>query len=179
MENEVQAPAEEQVTVENVKQMLDIPSTASDLEVITVLVNLIAALQEKYESLLADAVELEDAVANRDLQDFSDFIDQDAVPFWKNQLLRNRSEALSALQAIRNRSQAPAPAAPKVIPLRNRTVEPRTTAQIVEPAVALPSENPEIKQAAVIRNRAHQICRDEKLNFGEAFARAEKELSNP
>ena len=42
-------PAQNGIDIAQIKTMVDLPETASDVELITVLVNLIANLQEKYE----------------------------------------------------------------------------------------------------------------------------------
>jgi len=177
----VPAPVEEQqVDLAQIKTMLDLPATASDIELITVLVNLVATLQEKYESLLTDAVAMEDNLTNRDLQDFADVIDEHTAPFWREQVLQNRNVALEALQALRNRLTAPEPApepepAPRVIPLRNRLAAIERTVSTV--AEERPVELQQEGSAYRIRNRAHEIAKSEKVPFIIAFARAEKEIN--
>ena len=87
-------PAQNGIDIAQIKTMVDLPETASDVELITVLVNLIANLQEKYEGVLQDAVSMEDSLTNRELMDFADVIDEANAPFWKEQILRNRKGAL-------------------------------------------------------------------------------------
>jgi hypothetical protein len=158
MENEIQtAPAAtEEIDLAQIKTMLDLPETASDLELITVLVNLVATLQEKYEGLLADAVALEDDLTNRDLAEFSDVVDEFTKPFWKEQILQNRSTALKALVAFRNRLAA-----------IDRTVE----------TVSTGVTHKDASSAVRIRNRAHDIAKADGVPFLIAFARAEKEIT--
>lgn len=176
------APAEQTVNLEQIKTMVDLPATASDVELITVLVNIIANLQEKYEGLLADAVEMEDRVTNRDLADFADVIDETTLPFWKEQMLTNRAAAVEALTSIREKAAQPKPPAatpeaePVRIPLRNRL------APIVRPTFERVSAEPAASErvntvAAQIRNRAHEIQKSEKVPFIVAFARAEKQFN--
>ena len=175
------APAEQTVDLEQIKTMVDLPATASDVELITVLVNIIASLQEKYERLLADAVEMEDRVTNRDLADFADVIDEKSLPFWKEQMLTNRAAAVEALTSIREKAAQPKPPAareaePVRIPLRNRL------APIVRPTFERVSAEPAASErvntvAAQIRNRAHEIQKSEKVPFIVAFARAEKQFN--
>lgn len=175
------APApSEQIDVEQVKSMLDLPATASDIELITVLVNLVANLQEKYEGLLADAVAMEDSVVNRDLADYGDVIDEPVKPFWKEQMIQNRTAALQALDAIRARIIPPTPAPEpvpdtRVIPLRNRlaAIE-RTVPAVAEPPVVTLERD---FTAFKIRNRAHEIVKSENIPFILAFARAEGEFT--
>ena len=180
---ELNAPKADAVPVQNgidiaqIKTMVDLPETASDVELITVLVNLIANLQEKYEGVLQDAVSMEDALTNREIADYADVIDEASVPFWKEQILQNRRGALDALAALRAKVKTePAPAeAPRMIPLRNRlaAIE-RTVSTVSEPAAPVRASQ---SIATAIRNRAHEIAKAERIPFMTAFARAETELT--
>lgn len=172
------APAEQTVDLEQIKTMVDLPATASDVELITVLVNIIASLQEKYEGVLQDAVEMEDRLTNRDLADFADVIDETTLPFWKEQMLVNRAATVEALTSLRSKvAQPKPPEAEQVrIPLRNRL------APIVRPTFERVSAEPAASErvntvAAQIRNRAHEIQKSEKVPFIVAFARAEKQFN--
>ena len=166
------APA---LNVQQIKTMLNLPETATDIELITALVEPGAGLQAKYEALLSDAVQLEDKLANRDMADFQDLITPETQEFWRNQFLTNRDGTLAVLGQIRSTKAAvPAvePQQPVRVPLRNRLADqPRTVAEVVEPAA------PAAAIAFKIRNRAAEICKAERVNFAQAFARAEKELS--
>lgn len=174
---EVAAPEETRVDIAQIKTMVNLPETASDVELITVLVNLIANLQEKYEGVLQDAVAMEDAMTNRVVQDFADVIDEAHVPFWKEQILQNRTAALDALAALRERVKTDAAPAepPRTIPLRNRlaAIE-RTVASVANPAE---SSKAVLSAASAIRNRAHEIAKTQNIPFITAFARAEKEIT--
>ena len=176
------APAPEQLDVAQIKTMLNLPVTATDVELITALVQLIAQLQQKYDALLADAVELEDKVANRDLQDFDDLITPETSDFWKAQLLRNRDESINILLGLRQARGAQPPVAapapepepePQPKPLfRNRLINPvRTMSEIAEETPAASTT-----RAVKIRNRAQEIRTTEKIPYALAFARAEKEM---
>ena len=176
--SEVPAPTPApKVDVQQIKTMLNLPDTATDIELINALVELIAGLQQKYEALLADAVQLEDKLTNRDLAEFKDLISPDTEDFWRNQFLTNREGTLAVLGQIRGSKppSPPAAEAPKPvarIPLRNRLADqPRTVAEVVEPAAATAS------LAVKIRNRAVELGKAERLPFAQAFARAEKELT--
>jgi hypothetical protein len=163
--------------VQQIKTMLNLPDTATDIELITALVELVAGLQQKYEALLTDAVQLEDKLTNRDMADFPDIITAESQEFWRNQFLTNREGTLAVLGQIRDSKPATPPAAeaPKPaarIPLRNRLADqPRSVAEIAEPAASTATI------AFKIRNRAAELCKVERLNFAQAFARAEKELT--
>lgn len=177
MESENKAGSEqvEKVDLAQVKSMLDLPATATDIELITVLVNLVANLQEKYEGLLADAVEMEDKLTNRDLADFSDVIDEASAPFWKEQMLQNRTVALEALNALRNRIAPPAEPAPetRTIPLRNRLAAIERTVDTLATGVT----QQDASVAVRIRNRAHEIAKADGVPFLIAFSRAEREIT--
>lgn len=176
MESENKAGTEQvdKVDLAQVKSMLDLPATATDIELITVLVNLVANLQEKYEGLLADAVEMEDKLTNRDLADFSDVIDEASAPFWKEQVLQNRTVALEALAALRNRLTVPATEVDtRTIPLRNRLAAIDRTVDTLGTGVVTQDASVAVR----IRNRAHEIAKADGVPFLIAFSRAEKEFS--
>jgi len=165
------------VDLAQVKSMLDLPATATDIELITVLVNLVANLQEKYEGLLADAVEMEDKLTNRDLADFSDVIDEASAPFWKEQMLTNRSVALEALTALRTRLAALPPketmTETRMIPLRNRLAAIDRTVDTLGTGVVTQDASVAVR----IRNRAHEIAKADGVPFLIAFSRAEREIT--
>lgn len=158
-----------------IKSMLNLPETASDLELITALVELIAELRQKYEALLSDAVALEDKVANRDLEDFKDVILPASSDFWRGQLLANRDQALAVLAGIREGRAVITPPAPppRREPLRNRLLDaPKSVTELSEGVN--PADN---VRAVAIRNRAHELRKTENLPWSDAFARAEKEYT--
>ena len=175
-----QVADESQPDLAKVKATLNLPETTSDVELITVLVNLIAALEQKYEALLGDAVKMEDTMTNRDLETFADVISNEAIPFWRGQILANRDATIAVLNDIRAAHTRPAaaPVAPKSQPsptrepLRNRVVEAQRSINALvgagrnEPAVAVK-----------IRNRAAELTRSTKMPFAQAFAQAEKEIT--
>jgi hypothetical protein len=182
MDPTTEKPAEKAFDVAEVKSLLNLPETSSDIELIQALVELIAGLQAKYDAVLADAVALEDTVKNRDISDNSDIITEGTKAFWEHQLLTNRDNTLQALSEIRNSHQTapvavdPAAATPvpaKVaerIPLRNREpAAPRTSAEIISP------ESDE-SRAVKILNRANALIKDEGIGFTQAFRKAESEF---
>lgn len=171
---ETSAPAPEQVDMAQLKQMLNLPDTAGDTDVITALVQLIAQLQQKYDALLGDAIALEDNVANRDLADFEDLITPETREFWKEQLLRNREASLgvlAGLRKVREEAAKPSPATEPKPLFRNRLVTTRTVAELAEEQPAASTT-----RAVKIRNRAQEIRSTEKIPYALAFARAEKEI---
>ncbi len=166
------APA---LDVAQIKSRLNLPETATDLEVITALAELVSIMQQKYDALLSDAVTLQDNVANRDLADFKDVITPETQEFWQTSLLANRDEAIRILTSIRKDNSATPPAAPQPVrvPLANRlAAAPKPMSEL-----AGGSTTADDKRAVAIRNRAHDIARLEKRPWSEAFTRAEKEIS--
>ena len=163
--------------LQQIKSMLNLPDTATDIELITALVNLIAGLPQKYDALLTDAVALEDKLTNRDLADFKDLVTPESEPFWRNQFLTNREGTIAVLEHIRASVPASAPAEPPQpsaprVPLRNRLADqPRSMGELAT------APAPAASLAFKIRNRAAELCKAERLNFAQAFARAEKELT--
>ena len=101
-EEKNETPAPEKVDGAELRQMLELPESAADADVISKLVQLIAALQQKYEALLSDAVEKEESYANRELDHFQDVITPESKAFWKEALLRNRDAAVTILAGLRD-----------------------------------------------------------------------------
>jgi hypothetical protein len=167
------------IDVAQIKTMLNLPETATDIELITSLVELIANLQQKYDALLSDAVTLEDKLANRDLEFFDKVVPAETKEFWREQLLANREGAVKVLEGMKAApppALAPAkpaePAQPPRVPLRNRLVDqPKSIADLSGDPPPI-----EAKRATAIRNRAHELRKSEQVPWGEAFARAEKEI---
>ena len=172
--------APEKIDIAQVKTMLKLPETADDVEVVETLLGLIGGLQQKYDALLADAVEMEDKIANRDILDFQDLIPPETQEFWKAQLLRNREGALNVLAVIRNAfASRRAPVQPLALPepearplFRNRLLNPvRTMTELAEETPAVTTT-----RAVKIRNRAQETRSKESIPYALAFARAEKEI---
>ncbi len=174
-------PAASPLDVGQLKTMLNLPETATDVEIITALVQFIGQLQQKYDALLSDAVQYENKVANSDVTTYTDVISPGSQEFWKEQLLKNRDGALSVLHDLRKvREQTQAAAQPQDPPpdpqprglFRNRIVAPvRTMADLAGDQPPADSA-----RAVKIRNRAQEIRSQEKVPYALAFARAEKEI---
>lgn len=161
------------ITPEKLKSMLNLPETATDVELIQVLAGVIANLQQKYDALLADSMALEDKVANRDIEDFGDIVTNDTADFWREQLLANREGTLAILTGMREKMK-PAPAGEKQSePLKNRLQDaPNRTLSDIAGQKPTSSE-----RAVAIRNRAAAIRKESpKTTWSDAFERAEKEI---
>jgi phage I-like protein len=148
--------------------------------VVTELQNSLTALQTKHDGLVANLKTVEGEIVNRHLADFEGVISEGAKPFWTEQLIQNRTGALAALGDLREMAgkaviaQEPSKELPKDSgrkPLHNRaTVRPIPPSQGDQTGAAGDSK------AVKIRNRAHEIAKAEKIPFGVAFRRAEKEV---
>ncbi len=171
------APA---LNVQELKSRLNLPETASDLDLITALIAVIGELQQKYDALLSDAVSLEGKVANRDLDEFATVITNDTREFWKEQLITNRDATLKTLEGLRGMVKQPAaPAAPPAlpppaVPLRNRL---QNTVRSIANLAGAPAPA-SVAEAVKIRNRATEIAHAERIPFSAAFRRAEQETAN-
>jgi len=131
-------------------------------------------LRAANQKLTAQCVVLEDALRNRDLADFADVLTDETRPFWTEQFVANRTNAIAVLTAMRGKLAAAAVAAPggssEPRPLHNRA-----TARVDPPAFV----GGTVKDGAIparIRNRAHEISKVEGVPFTEAFRRAEREI---
>jgi hypothetical protein len=137
----------------------------------------IASLQEalaleraKNEVLLEQCLKTEDALADKDVEGFSDVIPNDDRAFWRGQLLENRQAAVGILNRMRERTKpadarTAAPAQPQ--PLHNRAA--------AKPAVAEKGGAGGVDRAAKLRNRAQEIARRDGCSFTAAFRLAEQE----
>ena len=136
----------------------------------------------KNEVLLGQVIQAEDALADRDAEEFADVIPNEDRGFWRGQFLENREAAVGLLNRMRARltpaartEAAPAalavPPAAGPRPLHNRAE--------AKPAVAEKglggAPGPTVERAAYVRNRADQIAKAEKRSYVDAFRRAERE----
>jgi hypothetical protein len=167
--------------VTQVKSLLKLPETATDVEIIQSLVELIAGLQQKYDAVLADAVALEDTVKNRDIEDFKDIITPASKEYWEGQLLSNREAAIATLTELRN--SRPAPVATLDPKKEEKKPEPRTPLANREPAAPrsiqqiLTGGSADEARSQRILNRAHEIEAEQGIGFQPAFEKAEKEIT--
>ena len=140
---------------------------------VTELQNSLTALQGKYDGLIVNLKAVEGELVNRHMADFEGVISEVAKPFWAEQLVSNRAGALAALGDLRELAEkeevTPAPGKETTRkPLHNRT-----TARPVTPGTGNADGD---SKAVKIRNRAHEIAGAEKIPFGVAFRRAEREV---
>jgi phage I-like protein len=145
---------------------------------VTDLQNSLSALQGKYDGLMTNLKAVEGELVNRHLADFEGVISEGAKPFWAEQLVLNRTGALAALGDLKA-SRQEAEGSGQGANGNGQTRKPlhnRATVRVVVPA-GDGSGTPDAESKAVkIRNRAHEIAGAEKIPFGVAFRRAEREV---
>lgn len=154
--------------------------TAADIEQLT---NSLRFEKAKNEVLLGEVIALEDEVVNRCMADFDAVVSDETREFWRGQLLTNREMATTALTELAQAKRGLAgDGASTRRPLHNRSLA-RPVAPVAVggggasggAAVAVSEAD---DRAAKIRNRAHEICRAERLPFSAAFSRAEREIAS-
>jgi hypothetical protein len=150
------------------------------LTAVAELQNSLSVLQTKHDSLVASLKTVEGELVNRHMADFEGVISEGAKSFWTEQLIQNRTGALAALGDLREMAgKATATSDPaKDIskdggrkPLHNRA-----TARPIPPSQGDQTGAAGDSKAVKIRNRAHEIAKAEKIPFGVAFRRAEREV---
>jgi hypothetical protein len=157
--------------------------TATDIEQLT---NSLRFEKAKNEVLLGEVIALEDEVVNRCMADFDAVVSDETREFWRGQLLTNREMATTALTELARAKQglaAGGDGAGTRRPLHNRSLA-RPVAPVAVggggagggAAAAAVSEADD--RAAKIRNRAHEICRADRVPFSAAFSRAEREIAS-
>jgi len=133
------------------------------------LANALRFEQEKNKVLLDEVISLEDALVNRQMEEFDAVISDDTREFWREQLLSNREKAETALRELAQAKSVDAGDGSRRRPLHNRQ-----TARPARPGDREAGGAAEGK-AVKIRNRAHELCKTEGIPFSTAFRRAEKE----
>ena len=157
--------------------------------------------QAKVSVLVNEVIGLEDEIVNRMLGDFGNVVNAESREYWRGQLLENRTEAAKALASMaglvgggspvgsgrvaggrsgahevgtRERvKEAMGPGGSGRKPLHNRALArpvPRTVTGDAAQGAA------DAKRAGMVRNRAQEIARNERIPFSMAFRRAEREI---
>jgi hypothetical protein len=146
---------------------------------VTDLQNSLTALQGKHDALVTNLKAVEGDLVNRHLADFEGVISEAAKPFWTEQLMQNRAGTLAVLGDLRELAgkeeptSAPSPSTSSG--QARRPLHNRATARPVPPQGGQTGADGDSK-AVKIRNRAHEIVSAEKIPFGVAFRRAEREI---
>ena len=149
---------------------------------VTELQNSLSALQGKHDVLIVNLKAVEGELVNRHLADFEGIVTEKTKGFWTEQLVANRQGTLTALAELATlrdtasgKQHETGAESTTRKPLHNRA-----TARPVPPdqGNASPSTGSGSAdgRAVKIRNRAHEICAAEKIPFGVAFRRAEREV---
>jgi hypothetical protein len=137
--------------------------------------------QAKVKLLVNEVIGLEDEIVNRMLSDFGNVVNADSREYWRGQLLENRAEASKALASMAGLAGGGKPAGGGTSatgsvrqPLHNRALSrpaPRSATGEAAQGAA------DAKTAGLVRNRAQEIARTERIPFTVAFRRAEREVS--
>jgi hypothetical protein len=136
--------------------------------------------QAKVTVLVNEVIGLEDEIVNRMLGDFGNVVNADSREYWRGQLLENRAEAAKALETMVQMVGGGKPVGGEPLaggsvrkPLHNRALArpvPRTVTGDAAQGAA------DAKMAGMVRNRAQEIARNERIPFSMAFRRAEREV---
>ncbi len=146
------------------------------LTAVTELQNSMGVLQTKYDALVTNLKTVEGELVNRHLAEFEGVVTDKTKGFWTEQLIQNRAGALAALGDLRELAgkEEPAPEQTKEVGTR-KPLHNRATARPIPHGPGGAGTEGESK-AVKIRNKAHEIVKTEKIPFGVAFRRAEREI---
>jgi hypothetical protein len=166
--------ATEDVVLEKMKGLPGLTSVAE-------LQNSLSVLQTKHDVLATNLKSVEGELVNRHMADFEGVISEGAKPFWTEQLIQNRTGALAALGDLREMAGkaviTPEPSKDLTKDGGRKPLHNRATARPIPPAQGGDQTGAAGDSKAVkIRNRAHEISKAEKIPFGVAFRRAEREV---
>lgn len=163
------APA---VNPAEIKTLLNLPDTASDLDIIQTMAAMIANLQERYDALQSDYTAIRGQDVQNRMEQFADVITPATEDYWREQLIANRDDATAALadlQAVmKNRAPEAAPVANAICEKCEKCGEPMDPAspevcnkcgtkkgamKNEAPAPAAPAPAPAAQPAEPLRNR--------------------------
>jgi hypothetical protein len=145
---------------------------------VTELQNSMTALQGKHDALATNLKAVEGELVNRHLADFEGVISDSAKPFWTEQLIQNRAGTLAVLGDLRELAgkEEAAPIKAEGKETTRKPLHNRATARPVPLGQGGQNGADGDSKAVKIRNRAHEIVAAEKIPFGVAFRRAEREI---
>jgi hypothetical protein len=143
---------------------------------VTDLQNSLTALQGKYDGLIVNLKAVEGELVNRHMADFEGVISEVAKPFWAEQLVSNRAGALAALGDLRELAEKEEVTSAPGKETTRKPLHNRATARPAPPSQGDKTGADGDSKAVKIRNRAHEIAGAEKIPFGVAFRRAEREV---
>ena len=143
---------------------------------VTELQNSLTALQGKHDALVTNLKAVEGELVNRHLADFEGVISETTKPFWTEQLIQNRAGTIAVLgDLVRLNDEGKSMNDErKETPQTRKPLHNRATARSVPPQGGQTGDGD--SKAVRIRNRAHEIVSAEKIPFGVAFRRAEREI---
>ena len=154
------------------------------LTAVAELQNSLTAARTELDALKGTLKGVEGELVNRHLEEFAGVVTEKTKEFWTSQLMTNRQTAFAALEDLARVRDEGGNLKPESEgdgkdkagqsgmrkPLHNRA-----TARPVIPGQGAGGADGDSK-AVKIRNRAHELVAAEKIPFGVAFRRAEKEV---
>jgi hypothetical protein len=148
------------------------------LSAATVLQNSLTTLQTAHDALVLTVKGYEGEIVNRHLAEFAPVITDASKAFWTEQLMTNRAGAVVALGELKElagsgKGEAEPTPGPSTEGMR-KPLHNRGAVKVLPPGQAGAEGD---SKAVKIRNRAQEIAVSEKVPFGVAFRRAERELS--
>ena len=151
-----------------------IPADAGELA------NALKFERAKNKVLLDEVIALEDEIVNRSMEDFDAVVSDETREFWREQLLSNRTAATAALNELARAkgSAGDGGSGAQRRPLHNRAIARPAGWNPGREVAPRPAPGDGDDRAAKIRNRAHEISKNERVPFSAAFRRAEKELGS-
>ena len=141
------------------------------------------------EVLVDQVIALEDVMLNHAMEEFAGVITDTTREFWREQLLTNRDSATVVLRQMAAGVAVPVVVAPVVAPVvpvvpdnaaRRAVLHNRQALHVVQPtaaAVAPAGGGGGDGRAVKIRNRAHELAKNECIPFSIAFRRIEREMA--
>jgi hypothetical protein len=155
------------------------------LSAATVLQNSLTQAQEERDVLKGTLKTVEGELVNRHLAEFEGVVTEKTKGFWTEQLISNRAGALTALTELATLRDAgsgeTAGGKREEVPQTKKPLHNRGAVKVVPPGIG--GDGPSTGsgsadgRAVKIRNRAQEISAAEKVPFGVAFRRAERELA--
>ena len=139
------------INMDEIKQQLQLPATATPEDVVAAMLQVIAQLttalqdsQGQYHTAVDQLATNDVAVANRLVEDFADVIGEDPVQknYWAENFLLNRDSAVEALIGVRNARAAPAAAPGAPAAAAPAPAAPAPAAAPAQPAASTPAVEP-------------------------------------
>jgi hypothetical protein len=168
----------EVVNLAEIRARLQLGEESTEQDIISALLNVIAAQQAQYEALVSEKVDTEEQITNRIMDAYPEVIGENRS-YWSTLLTYDQDNTIALLNrlagaaapAVAPAAKEPAPTAPAA-PLKNRLADKPRTAEAITNGSSQAEAN-----AKAIANRAHEIRRTSGRSFAEAWTMAEREIT--